>query len=81
MTLIGEAVFARCLSAMKEERVAAAAQFPRKASAFSGDKAELIDSIKQALYASKITSYAQGLSLLRLASAEYKYDMRPGPIA
>ncbi len=81
LTLIGEAVFARCLSAMKEERVAAAAQFPRKASAFSGDKAELIDSIKQALYASKIISYAQGYALMRAQAKTSGWNLNYGGVA
>ncbi|HML67807.1 MAG TPA: decarboxylating NADP(+)-dependent phosphogluconate dehydrogenase [Clostridia bacterium] len=81
LTLIGEAVFARCLSAMKEERVTAAAQFPRKASAFFGDKAELIDSIKQALYASKIISYAQGYALMRAQAKTSGWNLNYGGVA
>ena len=60
LTLIGEAVFARCLSAMKDERVAAAARFPRVIPPFQGDREAFIECIRKALYASKIISYAQG---------------------
>ena len=61
LTLIGEAVFARCLSAMKEERVTAAKAFPRTIPAFTGDKAAFVESIRKALYASKIISYSRSL--------------------
>ena len=69
LTLIGEAVFARCLSWQKSERVQAAKILPKKpVAAFSGDKAEMINAIHDALYASKIISYAQGFRLMREAS-------------
>jgi 6-phosphogluconate dehydrogenase len=66
VTLIGEAVFARCLSSIKEERVRASKIIsgPQK-SAFTGDKAQFIDDLEQALYASKIISYTQGFMLMR----------------
>ena len=67
LTLIGEAVFARCLSAMKPERVEAAKVFNRKIPAFTGDKAAFVENIRQALFASKIISYAQGYTLMRTA--------------
>lgn len=61
VTLIGEAVFARCLSAIKDERVRASKVIAGPAKeAFSGDKQQFIDDLEQALYASKIISYAQG---------------------
>lgn len=81
LTLIGEAVFARCLSAQKEQRVAASKVLQGPGTTFSGDKQELVDSIEQALYASKIVSYAQGYMLLREASKQYGWDLNYGAIA
>lgn len=78
---IAEAVFARCLSAIKEERVAASGQLAGPASGYKGDKAKFINSLQDALYASKICSYAQGYQLLRAASAEYGWDLNYGEIA
>lgn len=81
LTLIGEAVFARCLSAQKAERLAAAAQFPREAAAFSGDRVQWIHSIKQALYASKIVSYAQGYALMRAQAKTSGWNLNYGGVA
>ena len=81
LTLIGEAVFARCLSAMKEERVAAAEVFPKEIPAFTGDKAAFIENIRKALYASKIISYAQGYTLMRTAAKTYNWNLNYGGIA
>lgn len=81
LTLIGEAVFARCLSAQKDERVAASKQLKGPASKFDGDKKQFIDDIKQALYASKIVSYAQGYNLLKEAAQEYDWKLNFGEIA
>lgn len=81
LTLIGEAVFSRCLSAMKEERVKAAKVFPHTAPAFTGDKAEAIENIRQALLASKIVSYAQGYTLMRAAAKHYGWKLNYGGIA
>jgi 6-phosphogluconate dehydrogenase len=81
LTLIGEAVFARCLSALKDERVAASKVLNGPGSAFDGDKAALIEDLKQALYASKIVSYAQGYQLMREAAREYKWKLNNGGIA
>ena len=78
---VAEAVFARCLSAIKEERVAAAPVLPAAAEKFSGDPKEFIEAVRQALYASKICSYAQGFQLLRLAAKEYNWDLHYGDIA
>ena len=78
---IAEAVFARCLSAIKEERVAASAELSGPTVAFSGDKAAFIKKLKNAVYASKICSYAQGYQLLRAASEEYGWDLNYGEIA
>jgi 6-phosphogluconate dehydrogenase len=81
LTLIGEAVFARCLSAQKDERVKAAEFLARPKKAFPGDKQAMINAIRDALYAAKIISYAQGFRLLREASSEYGFDLNYGEIA
>ncbi|MBP6701184.1 MAG: decarboxylating NADP(+)-dependent phosphogluconate dehydrogenase [Halioglobus sp.] len=81
LTLIGEAVFARCLSALKDERVAASKVLSGPKTKFSGDSALLIDDLKQALYASKIISYAQGYQLMREAAREYNWNLNNGGIA
>ena len=82
LTLIGESVFARCLSAQKDERVRAAQVLPQKpVASFNGDKPAMIEAIRQALYASKIISYAQGFRLMREASKEYNLDLNYGDIA
>ena len=81
LTLIGEAVFARCLSAQKDERVKAAEFLARPKKAFSGDKQAMINAIRNALYAAKIISYAQGFRLLREASSEYGFNLNYGEIA
>ena len=81
LTLIGEAVFARCLSAMKDERVHASKVFDRKIPEFKGDKAEMVEAIRQALFASKIISYAQGYTLMRTAAAHYGWNLNYGGIA
>ena len=81
LTLIGEAVFARCLSAMKDDRIVAAKAYGRKVPAFTGDKAEFVENIRQALYASKIISYAQGYTLMRTAAKTYNWNLNYGGIA
>ncbi len=81
VTLIGEAVFARCLSAMKDERVAASKALGGPELAFEGDKKAFIEDIRQALLASKIVSYAQGYMLMREAAKEYKWNLNYGGIA
>ncbi len=81
LTLIGEAVFARCLSAIKEERVAASKKLKGPGTAFKGDKKQLVKDLEQALYASKIVSYAQGYQLLRAAAATYGWNLNYGGIA
>jgi 6-phosphogluconate dehydrogenase len=78
---VNAAVEARLISAQKTERVAASLVLKGPATTFRGDRAALIDAARQALYASKITSYAQGMALLRMASAEYGYDVDPGEVA
>ena len=81
LTLIGEAVFARCLSARKDERTAAARQYARTIPPFTGERAAMIESIRQALYAAKIISYAQGYALLRAAAGTYEWELDYGGIA
>ncbi len=81
LTLIGEAVFARCLSALKEERVAAAEVLSGPTAKFSGDKQQMIEDLRQALYGAKIVSYAQGYQLMRAAAEEYKWNLNNGGIA
>ena len=81
LTLIGESVFARCLSAQKDERVRAAKALPKAKHSFNGDKAAMIEAVRQALYASKIISYAQGFRLMREASKEYNLTLNYGDIA
>ena len=78
---INAAVEARQISALKTERVAASGVLNGPTGRFSGDRGQLVDAARHALYASKITSYAQGMSLLRVASAEYHYDIDPGEVA
>jgi 6-phosphogluconate dehydrogenase len=81
ITLIAEAVYARCVSAMKEERVAAAKKLKGPKPVIKGDQKKFIEAIRQALYASKIVSYAQGYMLMRAAAAEYKWNLNNGGIA
>ncbi len=81
LTLIGEAVFARCLSAIKEERVIASKLLPGKVSAFSGDRKQMVNDLRVALYASKIISYAQGYQLMMAAAKEYGWKLNYGGIA
>ena len=81
LTLIGEAVFARCLSALKEERVEASKVLSGPDPSFTGDREGFVGDIKQALYASKIVSYAQGYTLMREAAKEYDWDLNYGEIA
>jgi 6-phosphogluconate dehydrogenase len=75
LSLITEAVFARCLSSMKEERLEASVKLRGPDSQFKGDKQELIQSIREALYASKIVSYAQGFALIQEASKKYEWSI------
>ena len=78
---INAAVESRILSSLKSQRVTASKIIRGPKPEYNGDRARLIDAAKQALYASKVTSYAQGMGLLRIASAEYKYDLNMGEIA
>jgi 6-phosphogluconate dehydrogenase len=81
LTLIGEAVFARCLSAIKDERVSASKKLPGPKTKFRGDKKAFLTDLREALYASKIVSYAQGYQLMRAAAAEYGWKLNYGGIA
>ncbi len=81
LTLIGEAVFARCLSALKDERVAASKELAGPDAKFLGDKPQMVEDLEQALYASKIVSYAQGYQLMRAAAESYGWDLNYGGIA
>ncbi|KFO31584.1 Kinesin-like protein KIF1B [Fukomys damarensis] len=82
VTLIGEAVFARCLSSLKDERVHASQRLkgPPKTQ-FGGDRKTFLEDIRKALYASKIISYAQGFMLLRQAASEFGWTLNYGGIA
>ena len=81
LTLIGEAVFSRCLSAMKEERVSASKKLHGPEKSFEGSREAFIEDIKNALFASKIVSYAQGYSLMRSAASAYGWNLNYGGIA
>ncbi len=81
LTLIGEAVYARMLSAMKDERVAASKVLSGPKPEFKGDKKQFIADLGRALYAAKIVSYAQGYVLMRLAAKEFGWNLNNGGIA
>ncbi len=81
LTLIGEAVFARCLSALKEERGVAAQLLAGPQGRYHRDKKQMVNDLMQALYASKIVSYAQGYQLMREAAKEYNWKLNYGGIA
>lgn len=81
LTLISESVFARALSAQKEERVAASKVLPGPDKKFTGNKAEFVADLGKALYAAKIVSYAQGYVLMRYAAQEAGWKLNYGGIA
>ena len=81
LTLIGEAVFARCLSAMKDERVEASRVLSGPAPRFEGDRAAFLEDLRRALFAAKIVSYAQGYVLMRSAAETYGWHLNYGGIA
>lgn len=81
LTLVSDAVFARCLSSQKEKRVKASKVFNRKVNKYTGDKKELIENIRRALYVSKIISYAQGYELFKVAAKTYNWNLNYGGIA
>jgi 6-phosphogluconate dehydrogenase len=82
LTLIGESVFARCLSAQKEERVAASEILEGPAPVkFTGDRAAFLEDLRRALFAAKVVSYAQGYALMRAVAKEYGWNLNYGGIA
>jgi 6-phosphogluconate dehydrogenase len=81
LTLIGESVYSRFLSAMKDERVQASKIFKETEITFNGNKEEFIEDIRKALYAAKIISYAQGYSLMKASAEANKWDLNYGGIA
>ena len=78
---IAEAVFARCISAIKAERIAASKEFSGPEAKYTGDKKQLIEAIHEALYASKICSYAQGFAMMAAAAKEYNWKLNFGKIS
>ncbi len=80
-TLVTEAVYARCLSAQKEARVRASEVLSGPDVQFDGDRQQFIDDVRQALYASKLCSYAQGYVQLDAAAKEFGWKLNNGPIA
>jgi 6-phosphogluconate dehydrogenase len=78
---IVEAVFARALSAIKDERLVASQKLAGPGTHFTGDKQAFLEHLRQALFASKICSYAQGYQLMRAAASEYGWDLNYGEIA
>src|SRR5262245_345462 len=81
ITLIAEAVYARCISALKDERVAASKKLKGPKPTIKGDHKKFVEDIRLALYASKIVSYAQGYMLMRAAAQEQKWNLNYGGIA
>lgn len=81
LSLITESVFARYISSLKDQRVAASKVLSGPQAQRAGDKAEFIEKVRRALYLGKIVSYAQGFSQLRAASEEYNWDLNYGEIA
>ncbi|QBZ83243.1 6-phosphogluconate dehydrogenase, decarboxylating [Hydrogenovibrio crunogenus] len=81
LTLITESVYARCLSALKAERIAASKLYPRKPAVSEADKDAMLQAIHDALYASKIISYAQGYMLMSEAAKEFDWELNYGGIA
>ena len=81
LTLIGEAVYGRTLSSLKDARVEASKVLSGPVPKFEGDKKEFIEDLKKALYASKIVSYAQGYLLMRYAATDYNWNLNYGGVA
>ncbi len=81
LTLIGESVFARCLSSQKDERVAASEILSGPEKKFTGDRRQFLQDLEKAVYAAKLVSYAQGYALLREAAKEFNWDLNYGSIA
>lgn len=81
LTLISESVYARFLSSQKEERIKASKHYPKEEIPFEGEKAKLIEALKDTLYVAKILSYAQGYLLLKKANDQYQWNLQFGEIA
>lgn len=81
LTLIGESVFSRFLSSMKAERVVASKLYNIERKPFEGNKVEMVESLKKALYAAKIMSYTQGYALMRASATDFGWDLNYGGIA
>lgn len=81
VTLIGEAVFARCLSAIKDERVEASKVLTGPTPEFTGDRQQFINDVRDAMFASKLISYSQGYILMRAAAEEFGWELNYGGIA
>ena len=81
LTMVGEAVFARCLSGFKEEREEAAKILPGPKASYGGDKKQLVEDLRQAVFASKIISYAQGYLLMKAQAKEQNWKLNYGGIA
>jgi 6-phosphogluconate dehydrogenase len=81
ITLIAEAVYSRCVSAMKDQRVKASKAFKAGNPKFAGERTQWIDDIRRALYASKIVSYAQGYMLMRAAAEQHRWNLNYGGVA
>lgn len=81
LTLIAESVFARCLSALKDERVAASKVLSGPNVVFNGDRATFLNDLRDALYAAKVISYAQGYQMMASAAKEYGWTLNYGSIA
>ena len=80
-TLVTEAVYARCLSAMRDARIRASSKLAGPSGKYAGDRKQFIEQVRQALYASKIVSYAQGYVQMQAAAVEYKWPLDFGSIA
>lgn len=81
ITLMAEAVYSRCVSALKDERVAASKKLKGPRRTISTDRTKFVEDIRRALYASKIVSYAQGYMLMRAAAKQYNWNLNYGGIA
>jgi 6-phosphogluconate dehydrogenase len=81
ITLMAEAVYARCVSALKDDRVAAAKSLRGPKARITGDRARFVEDIRRALYGSKIVSYAQGFMLMRAAAKQYGWNLNFGNVA
>jgi 6-phosphogluconate dehydrogenase len=81
ITLVAEAVYGRMLSALKDERVAAAKKLRGPSSSIKGDRTKVVEDIRKALYAAKIISYAQGYMLMRAAAQQYNWNLNYGGVA